>query len=128
MRFSITALLSVVAGVLAVPHQRSIIPRDLTIGDAQNICGQDMVVSCCNEVEGNDANVGGGLLGGVLQGLDLELFDQCSDLSATVAVIGGAVSDLVNDHCTQSVACCQGNEIEQSGLVNIGCLALGGLL
>ncbi|RYP35807.1 hypothetical protein DL767_003662 [Monosporascus sp. MG133] len=125
MRFSITALVSFVAGVLAMPHhQPAVLPRDLTVRAAQNLCGNNLVLSCCNEVEGDDTNLGSGLLGGLLQGADLDLFSNCSPLDVTV--IG--ITDLLNDQCTQSVACCQGNDIEQSGLVNIGCLALGGLL
>ncbi|RYP08033.1 hypothetical protein DL764_002179 [Monosporascus ibericus] len=119
MLFSTTALLSLVAGVLAVPHQPAAIPRSLTVSEASNKCGEDLVLSCCNE---KSSNIGGGLLGGLLQGF--ELFSGCSQLS--VAGIGGSVP--IDNKCEQNVACCQGNDIEQSGLVNIGCLAFGSIV
>ncbi|RYP79367.1 hypothetical protein DL769_002991 [Monosporascus sp. CRB-8-3] len=133
MRFSITALLSLVAGALAVPHQPAAIPRGITVREAGDVCGQNMVLNCCNEIDtsGDSTNVASGLLAGLLQGVlqdgELGLFNGCSDLSVT-GLIG--VSDLLNEQCTQNVACCQDNDIHQDGLVNVGlpCVAIGGIL
>ncbi len=62
------------------------IPSDFTTEQAQNLCGVDQTLNCCNkETESNSAGSGNGLLGGLLGGAGggLSLFDGCSKLSVT---------------------------------------------
>jgi hypothetical protein len=76
--------------------------KELTVSRAQNTCGNDMTVQCCNKVSnkpaGNAAGDGLGLLD------DLTLFDGCSDLSLNVV---GILDGLLGKKCGANVACCQ---------------------
>ncbi|KAI3325117.1 hypothetical protein HD806DRAFT_533714 [Xylariaceae sp. AK1471] len=134
MRFSVAAIFTFALGALAAPSpQIPGIPGDVTIGQAGDTCGQDMELSCCNDVDqsGDSVNEASGILGGVLQGAlqggELGLFSGCSKLNVA-ALIG--VDDLLNSQCKQTAACCQHSGTSQDGLVNVGlpCVALGGLL
>ncbi|RYO94441.1 hypothetical protein DL766_008914 [Monosporascus sp. MC13-8B] len=146
MHFS-TALLTLVAGALAMPREPAAIPRSITVRDASNTCGEDLTLSCCNDVDQsgdsiNEANgILGGLLQGALQGGELGLFSGCSEITVPVGVLGGAVGDLLNSKCKQSVACCQDNDVNQGGNnvggngnininpnVNLPCIGIGSIL
>ncbi|KAI1259402.1 fungal hydrophobin-domain-containing protein [Xylariaceae sp. FL1019] len=137
MRFSIIATLTFALGAIAAPQVggqgRKRGENGTTVAQAQDVCGQDFDLSCCNEASqsGDSDNEADGLLSGLLGGVlgngKLGLFDGCSKLSVT-ALIG--VDDLLNSQCKQTAACCQHSGSEQEGLVNVGlpCVALGGLL
>ncbi|KAI1255731.1 hypothetical protein MGN70_002471 [Eutypa lata] len=136
MRFTTTAVLSLVASALAAPQPPMGSPdigSDVTIGQAGDTCGQDLELSCCNDVDqsGDSTNVASGILaglmGGALENGDLGLFSGCSKLSVAAAI---GVDDILNSQCKQTAACCQHSGSEQEGLVNVGlpCVALGGLL
>jgi hypothetical protein len=135
MRF--LAIIPLFVSALARPQSRSaLLSRDelsqVTIQQANNACGSNQQVSCCNKVEQGDtitesSGVLSGVLGGVLAG-GLSLADQCSDISVT-ALIG--INDLLSDHCSANVACCEKNTANaEGGLVNIAlpCISLGSLL
>ncbi|KAK0390144.1 hypothetical protein NLU13_3717 [Sarocladium strictum] len=145
----------------APQQQAPSVPSDLgqmTMGQAQSACGKNTQLTCCNSNKsGQDAprpvsdngRVSRGLVADVLDGLlgpegllgadgvlgqvadgllDLQLFDQCSKLDIS-ALIG--VSDLLGNHCSGKVACCDGSESTATGgLINIAlpCVALGGIL
>ncbi|RYP23541.1 hypothetical protein DL765_001055 [Monosporascus sp. GIB2] len=140
MHFS-TALLTLVAGALAMPHQPAVFPR------SDNICGNDLTLNCCNDVDqsGDAVNVANGvlagLLGNALEGAELGLFSGCSEITVPVGVLGGAVGDILKSKCKQNVACCQDNDVSQGGNnvdndgsiivnpnVNLPCLAFGSIL
>ncbi|KAH9901801.1 hypothetical protein F4778DRAFT_791413 [Xylariomycetidae sp. FL2044] len=135
MQFTIVSILALAASAAAMPKpQADGGPYgDVTVAQAGDTCGQDLELSCCNSVDqsGDSTNVAdgilSGLLSGALEGGDLGLFSGCSKLNVA-ALIG--VSDLLNDQCTQNVACCQHSGTQQDGLVNVGlpCVALDGLL
>ncbi|KAF4953251.1 hypothetical protein FGADI_6117 [Fusarium gaditjirri] len=100
--------------------------KELTVSQAQNACGNDMTVQCCNKVTnkpaGNSAGDGLGLLN------DLTLFDGCSDLSLNVV---GILDGLLGKKCGANVACCQNSPSTASGgLINVAlpCIALGSLI
>ena len=80
--------------VTALAHSRSkvaLIPRDslsqMTIQEANNACGSNQQVSCCNKSEqGDNINQFDGVLSGPLGGVladGLTLADQCSAISIT---------------------------------------------
>ncbi|KEZ46529.1 hypothetical protein SAPIO_CDS0316 [Scedosporium apiospermum] len=121
MQFSqIISTLAIAALAVAAPGKGT--SKDITIEEAQNVCGNDLTLSCCN----NEQAFGGlGLLSGLVSGLGI--FNGCSSLSAS-GLIG--VGDILNSHCKQNVVCCHGGETNQAGLVNVAlpCVALGSLL
>ena len=90
MRFSVATVLTLAVSVLARPQGGTAgVGNDVTIGQAGDTCGQDLELSCCNDVDqsGDSTNVASGLLAGALGGLlqngDLGLFSGCSKLSVT---------------------------------------------
>ena len=96
MRFTTTAVLSLVASALAAPQPPMGSPdigSDVTIGQAGDTCGQDLELSCCNEVDqsGDSTNVASGILaglmGGALENGDLGLFSGCSKLSVAAGTL-----------------------------------------
>ncbi|KAI9892059.1 MAG: hypothetical protein M1814_001764 [Vezdaea aestivalis] len=100
----------------------------ITVKQAAAKCTGDQTLSCCNKkVSSGDSAANGGALSGLLGGSEaLNLFGQCSKLNVA-ALIG--VSDLLNKQCSQTAACCQGNEFNQQGaLIGIGCLPITNLL
>lgn len=64
-----------------------------TIGKAGETCGQDLELSCCNEVDQSDesTNLASGILtrflGGVLKNGDLGLFSGCSKPSVAAGTV-----------------------------------------
>ncbi|KAI0871005.1 hypothetical protein GGS24DRAFT_83092 [Hypoxylon argillaceum] len=137
MRFSVAALITLAIGAMAAPQQgASPYPmpgNDVTVGVAGDTCGKDMELSCCNHVDqsGDSSMEADGILAGALQGVladgEVGLFSGCSKLSVT-ALIG--LSDLLNQQCKQTAACCQHSGTNQEGLVNVGlpCVALGSVI
>ncbi|PGH12956.1 hypothetical protein AJ79_03929 [Helicocarpus griseus UAMH5409] len=120
MKFSMTAVvLALATAVVAAPNSYNT-PKSNDL--EKNICGQAKM-ACCNEhfeavSEEKKAGLLSGVLGTVLNQNNIGLFKQCSKLSVT-GLIG--VSEILNGgHCKQQIACCQGNELEQKGLVNVG--------
>ncbi|KAJ6031641.1 conidial hydrophobin Hyp1/RodA [Penicillium herquei] len=113
-----------------------------TLQQAQNTCGNDAQVSCCDTATYTHdiTNNAVGPLAGVLQSAlsggpgseGLGLFGQCSDLSASAAVLGAAgLNQLINQKCKQNIACCQGNSANANNdLVGVAvpCVALGSLI
>ncbi|KAF4451671.1 hypothetical protein F53441_5350 [Fusarium austroafricanum] len=100
--------------------------KELTVSQAQNTCGNDMTVHCCNKVSNKPAGsaAGGGL--GLLN--DLSLFDGCSDLSLNVV---GILDGVLGKKCGANVACCQNSPSTASGgLINVAlpCIALSSLI
>ena len=76
--------------------------EQITVAQANNACGNNMSVTCCNKVTntpaGNAVGNGAGLLNG------LSLFDQCSKLQVDVIAIANG---LLNKECSANAACCQ---------------------
>lgn len=71
-------------------------------------------VQCCNSLEKASSPAGSlllGLLGVVVQGVDVLLGLDCSPISV-VAVGGG--------QCKNNVVCCQNNAV--GGLISVGCI------
>ncbi|KAJ8487052.1 hypothetical protein ONZ51_g4461 [Trametes cubensis] len=71
-------------------------------------------IQCCNSVESASDPVGSlllGLLGIVVQGVDVLLGLDCSPIS--VIGVGGG-------NCNTNVVCCQNNNV--GGLISIGCV------
>ncbi|KAJ5160995.1 conidial hydrophobin Hyp1/RodA [Penicillium capsulatum] len=111
---------------------------------AQNKCGNDAKVSCCNKAtytrdiktanNGPLAGVLASALGGGPGGDGLGLFGQCNDLSLSVPVldvVGGQVDQVLNSKCKQNIACCQDTKSDANGNlvgVAIPCVALGSLV
>ncbi|KAF4452182.1 hypothetical protein F53441_4921 [Fusarium austroafricanum] len=98
----------------------------VTVAQAQNACGNNMSVTCCNKVTnkpaGNSVGDGAGILN------NLSLFDQCSKLDVNVLAIANG---LLNKECQANAACCQDSGSNASGgLVNVAlpCIALSSLL
>ncbi|CAG5179622.1 uncharacterized protein ALTATR162_LOCUS9378 [Alternaria atra] len=84
----------------------------------QDSCGSDSTVHCCNN-ETADKLTGRGLIPINADIADLQnLLGQCNDI--TVAVLGGAVP--IKNLCSQQAVCC--GDMEQTGLVNLGCTPL----
>lgn len=114
MKFSLAAIAIAFAATAAAAPGALTYPGDMTVQQARDKCG-DTHLSCCNKVSyGNTAtdSSSNGILSGVLSNLlasngagseGLGLFDQCSDLGASV--IGA--TDLLNKKCQSNVACCQ---------------------
>ncbi|KAJ5259591.1 conidial hydrophobin Hyp1/RodA [Penicillium angulare] len=151
MKFFAAALLFA-ATVVALPQPGDVntggnkvkypVSNKTTLKQAQNTCGNDAKVSCCNEATytkdvTNNAN---GPLAGVLQSAlgagsgGLGLFGQCNDLSLNVPVlnvVGGGLDQLVEQKCKQNIACCQDTKSDANGNligVAIPCVALGSLI
>ncbi|KAF7125673.1 hypothetical protein CNMCM5793_001912 [Aspergillus hiratsukae] len=116
--------------------------NEYTVEQAQNKCGTDMVLSCCNKVikQGDTNTVNSGLLtglaGGVLGGAGaVGILEGCNkiDLTAPIGILGGAVGaqDLLNKQCTQNVACCQGQKSSATGgliVANVApCIPIGSI-
>ncbi|KOS17995.1 Rodlet protein [Escovopsis weberi] len=132
--FAVVALLAAAAAAAPEIRAKRAYPSvgEVPVNVAQQSCGSDLELNCCDKVDASTKSQNGGglldlsnLLGG--QG-GLQLFDQCSPLSVT-GIIG--VSDLLNNHCKQQAACCQGTKSEANGgLVNLAlpCIALADLI
>ncbi|KAF3767202.1 hypothetical protein M406DRAFT_328297 [Cryphonectria parasitica EP155] len=99
------------------------VPGGTTLGQAQQACGDDSVLSCCNqETESGDTNTEAsgllsGLLGGILDGdAGLGLLSGCSKIS----ILGEAdrpdldLSDILGSQCSQTAACCSSGNVDQS--------------
>ncbi|KAJ4244196.1 hypothetical protein NW762_014577 [Fusarium torreyae] len=98
----------------------------ITVQQANEACGNNMQVTCCNKVTneqtGNAVGNGPELLNG------LSLFDQCSKLNLNVI---GIANNLLNKECSANAACCQNSGSNASGgLVNLAlpCVALSSLI
>ncbi|RHZ54424.1 hypothetical protein CDV55_101544 [Aspergillus turcosus] len=116
--------------------------NEYTLEQAQNKCGENNVVSCCNKVvkQGDTTTINSGFLdgvaGNVLGGAGaIGLLEGCSkiDLLAPIGVLGGAVGaqDLLNKNCQQTVACCQGQKSSATGgliVANVApCIPIGSI-
>ena len=73
----ITVFISVVAASKCKGNRHPSVD-ELTVSQAQNTCGNDMTVQCCNKVSNTPAGNAAGQGSGVLNGLTL--LDGCSDL------------------------------------------------
>ncbi|KAF3905052.1 Hydrophobin [Arthrobotrys entomopaga] len=108
-------------------------PQGVTVNQAATTCGQDMSLSCCNDVDlSQDASSqAAGLLGLQLKDVlgNVGLFGKCNDISIPVLNII-PVNNLLNNKCKQNVACCQNSGTTQNGLLNVGlpCVALSSLI
>jgi hypothetical protein len=104
----IAFIIAFTAVATAAPEVRRYPPvADITISEADDACGNNLELSCCNKETDQAADHGNvrenpGVVGGVLDGLSL--FDQCSQLSVATLI---GVQDLLKFHCTGKVACCQ---------------------
>ncbi|KAG7407065.1 Rodlet protein [Fusarium oxysporum f. sp. rapae] len=76
--------------------------KELTVWQAQNTCGNDMTVQCCNKLSNKPARNAAGDGLGLLN--DLTLVDGYSDLSLNVV---GILDGLLGKKCGANVACCQ---------------------
>ncbi|GKZ20979.1 hypothetical protein AbraCBS73388_006617 [Aspergillus brasiliensis] len=124
------------------------VPDDVTVKQAEDKCGDQAQLSCCNKATyaGDSTNVDSGLLAGTLSNLigtgsgseGLGLFQECSKLPLQirkltwqVPIIAIAVQDIVNKQCQQNIACCQSSPSNtEDDLIGLGlpCIALGSLL
>jgi hypothetical protein len=103
------------AVILALAAVAVAVPTNWARQDGGDTCGNGNTVHCCNS-ETVKKLTGHGL---IPINADLQnLLGQCNDV--TVAVLGGAVP--IKNLCSQQAVCC--GEIEQNGLVNLGCTAL----
>ncbi|RGP63519.1 hypothetical protein FSPOR_8572 [Fusarium sporotrichioides] len=100
--------------------------EQITVAQANNACGNNMSVTCCNKVTNAPAGNAVGNGAGILN--NLSLFDQCSKLDVNVLAIANG---LLNKECQANAACCQNSGSNaQGGLVNVAlpCIALSSLL
>ncbi|RYP64351.1 hypothetical protein DL771_008796 [Monosporascus sp. 5C6A] len=114
MRVSITALLPLVAGALAMPQ-----PAHGIVVRTDQICGNNLEMYCCNKNEKSGDTKSDGLLSGLNLLNDFQLFSGCSKLSVS-AIIG--LTDFLNDQCQQQVTCCKSGDVKQDGLINVNAL------
>ncbi|KAI3006045.1 fungal hydrophobin [Aspergillus niger] len=162
MKFSITAaVLAFAATVVAMPggspstgngagngngndgnsQVRFPVPGDMTVKQAEDKCGDQAQLSCCNKATyaGDSTNVDSGLLAGTLSNLigtgsgseGLGLFQECSKLPIRIPIIGIAVQDIISKQCQQNIACCQSSpSTTDDDLIGLGlpCIALGSLV
>ncbi|OHF03205.1 hypothetical protein CORC01_01589 [Colletotrichum orchidophilum] len=136
MQFSAAVITSIAMALTVAAAPGNTVPAKrttdtLTYSEAQNICGKDLSVSCCNKASADtnvNNNSGSGILSGILGGLlgngGLSLLDGCSSIGAGIA------NDLFNSQCKQSVACCKSDGNTASGLVavQLPCIPISGLL
>ncbi|KAL2884248.1 hypothetical protein SGCOL_000187 [Colletotrichum sp. CLE4] len=136
MQFSAAAItaIAMALAVTAAPGTTAPVKRTLdtlTYGEAQNVCGENLSVSCCNQASADtnvNDNSGSGILSGILGGVlgngGLKLLDGCSSIG------GGIANDLLNSKCKQNVACCKSDGNTASGLVavQLPCIPISGLL
>ncbi|KAL4727847.1 hypothetical protein ACLX1H_004537 [Fusarium chlamydosporum] len=123
--YTVVALMA--ASAMASPQVKRYPSIDqITVEQANNACGNNMEVTCCNTVKneatGNAVGNGPELLN------DLNLFGQCSKLQVDVLAIA---NNLLQKECGAHAACCQNSPSTASGgLVNLAlpCVALAGLL
>ncbi|KAF5618884.1 hydrophobin [Fusarium sp. NRRL 25303] len=99
----------------------------LKVSEAQEICGQDTSVRCCNNKGGNGNNNNqGGFLG--LSSTNLNLFNNCVDLSLNVV---GILDGTLGRKCSGNVVCCRDFPFADiTGPINDGrpCIELSNLL
>ncbi|KAF4438950.1 hypothetical protein F53441_12684 [Fusarium austroafricanum] len=81
----------------------------LKISEAQELCGADTTVRCCNKINdkaGNpNGNANSGLFGLALVN-DLDLFNNCVDISLNVV---GVLDGTLGRKCRGNVVCCRNN-------------------
>ncbi|KAF5967189.1 fungal hydrophobin domain-containing protein [Fusarium coicis] len=115
------------ATVAAGPQIRAYPSIDqITVAQANNACGNNMQVTCCNKVTNTPAGNAVGNGAGILN--NLSLFDQCSKLDVNVLAIA---NNLLNKECQANAACCQNSGGSATGgLVNVAlpCIALSSLI
>ncbi|KAL2824049.1 rodlet protein [Aspergillus cavernicola] len=113
------------------------VPKDVTVKQASDKCGDQAQVSCCNKAtySGDTTQIAEGLLSGVLSNLigagsgaeGLGLFEECSKLD--LPIVG--LQDFINQKCKQNIACCQNSPSSANGdLIGVAlpCLSLGAIL
>ncbi|PGH27231.1 hypothetical protein AJ80_01188 [Polytolypa hystricis UAMH7299] len=127
MKFSAVIVAAFAAVAIAAPGEYRSPGKDVTIEQAQNSCGNSQLYCCNKSIQANNnedvstslLNLGKLIGGGNGEGLVGGLFGQCSKLTANVNVIGGAVSDLLNQNCKTTAACCQNTNSEANGVVAV---------
>ena len=78
----------------------------LKVSEAQEVCGTDTSVRCCNNrnnPNNNNNNNNGGLFGLTFAN-DLSLFNSCIDLSLDVV---GILDGTLGRKCSGNVVCCR---------------------
>ena len=76
MRFIISIVAPIIVSAMPSPHSHHGRPHgDITVAQAQESCGEQQAVSCCNKTSGDGNN--GGALSGLL---DNGLLGECSKL------------------------------------------------
>ncbi|KAL0632841.1 hypothetical protein Q9L58_008269 [Maublancomyces gigas] len=96
------------------------IEGDYTVSQATTTCGNAQL-NCCNKTVKKGDTTNAGLLGAVFGSGDIGV--QCTPIN--IPVIGIQVP--INKACDAKAACCQ-QKTSQSGLINIGCIALASLI
>ncbi|KAF7534820.1 hypothetical protein G7054_g5912 [Neopestalotiopsis clavispora] len=133
MQFKILIVSSLAAFAAAAPQVGGGNNGDVAVGSTGDVCGQDLELSCCNK--GNTDDHSTDVASGLLSGLDIAkdlfkgagLFDGCSKLDLGVGAVGAGLTDILNQQCKQSVACCQhSGGGAQQGLINaqLPCVAV----
>ncbi|KAI1964008.1 hypothetical protein LOZ58_001869 [Ophidiomyces ophidiicola] len=98
-------------------------------------CGNQNL-SCCNKeinkVDAKGVDSDFGVLTGIAKNINLEnlsIFDQCSKLDIGLGIIGAGLTDILNQKCKQTVACCQQTESNANGLVAVAvpCIPINAL-
>ncbi len=107
MRFTIATVLALAAGALAAPQLGGSpgVGNDVTVGQAGDNCGQDLELSCCNNVKqsGDSTSVASGLLAGTLGGIlsegEVGLFSGCSKLNVAARTSNLPANPQYEKHC-----------------------------
>ncbi|KAF5690074.1 hydrophobin [Fusarium denticulatum] len=98
----------------------------MTIAEANDACGDNMIIQCCESLDYGQT--------GIAIGNDPELLDdlgtghQCSELDMDAI---GVVNQLLNNECQANAACCQiSDSTADGGVINadLPCFALSSLL
>ncbi|KAK6212370.1 hypothetical protein LQW54_005323 [Pestalotiopsis sp. IQ-011] len=134
MQFKLFVVSALAAFAVAAPQVGGGNNGDVTVGSAGDVCGEDLELSCCNKGDTDDhsTDVASGLLssldiaGDLLKGA--AFFGGCSKLDLGLGAVAGlGLTDLLNQQCKQSVACCQhSGGAPQQGLINaqLPCVAV----
>ncbi|KAM0542626.1 hypothetical protein ACHAPJ_012705 [Fusarium lateritium] len=124
---AVTIIAFLAAAVTAGPQVRAFPAiNDITVAQANNACGNNMSVQCCNKVTNKQTGNAIGNGPEILNGLGIG--DQCSKLNIDVI---GVANNLLNKECQANAACCQNSpSTATGGLINAGlpCIALSSLI
>lgn len=109
---AVTIIAFLAAAVAAGPQVRAFPSIDqITVSQANDACGNNMSVQCCNKVTNEQTGNAIGNGPEILNGLGLG--DQCSKLNINVIAVA---NNLLNKECQANAACCQNSPSSVSSL------------